>query len=46
MSIYRTGSDFGEYEIGFVQKPTGAGTDSAQKLRRAIADIIKRTYPQ
>lgn len=46
MAIYRTGSDFGEYEIGFVQKLPDAGTDSAQKMRRAIADIILRTYPR
>ncbi len=46
MAIYHAGSDFGEYDIGFVQKPSAAGSDSAQKLRRAIADIIQRTYPQ
>lgn len=46
MAIYQAGPDFGEYDIGFVQKLSAAGTDSAQKMRHAIADIIQRTYPQ
>lgn len=42
--IYGAGPDFGDYDIGFVQKPATTGTDAAKKFRTAIADIIRRTY--
>ena len=42
--LYQAGPDFGDYDIGFVQKPSTSGTDSARRMRTAIADIIRYTY--
>jgi len=44
--LYHAGQDFGEYDIGFVQKPVTSGTETIRKLRTAIAEIIRRTYSQ
>lgn len=44
--LYHAGQDFGEYDIGFVQKPIKSGSETIRKLRTAIAEIIRRTYPQ
>ncbi len=43
--LYQAGSEFGEYNIGFMQKSEQSGSTSTKKLRVAIADIIERTYP-
>ena len=45
LTLYHAGPEFGEYEIGFVQKSPNSGTASMRKLRSAVADIIERTYP-
>ena len=42
--LYHAGPDFGDYDIGFVQKPSTSGTDSARRMRTAIAEIIRHTY--
>lgn len=44
--LYNAGPDFGDYDIGFVQKPSTAGTEYARKLRGELARIIRSTYPQ
>jgi LysR family transcriptional regulator, positive regulator for ilvC len=41
--LYKAGPEFGEYDIGFVQKPASAGTDAARKMRAEIARIIRET---
>lgn len=41
---YQAGKEFGDYEIGFVQKSGNTGKDSTRKLRNAISNLIKRTY--
>lgn len=43
--LYEAGPEFGDYDIGFVQKPASSGTDAARKLRAEIARIIRETYP-
>lgn len=43
--LYDAGPAFGDYDIGFVQRSTGAGTDAGKRLRAAIEDLLKRTYP-
>jgi LysR family positive regulator for ilvC len=43
--LYGAGPEFGDYDIGFVQKPSITGTDSARRLRSELARIIRATYP-
>ena len=43
--LYGAGPEFGDYDIGFVQKPSVTGTDSARRLRSELARIIRATYP-
>lgn len=43
--LYNAGPDFGDYDIGFIQKPSNTGTEAARHFRIAIANIIQRTYP-
>jgi LysR family positive regulator for ilvC len=42
---YQAGNDFGDYDIGFVQKSQNSGTNAIRRLRSAISEIIQRTYP-
>ncbi len=42
--IYDAGGDFGEYDIGFIQKPVNVGTGSARKVRAEIERIVHVTY--
>ncbi len=42
--LYHAGPDFGDYDIGFVQKPSTAGTESARRLRSELARLIRKTY--
>ena len=42
--LYHAGPDFGDYDIGFVQKPSTSGTESARRLRAELARIIRQTY--
>lgn len=42
---YEAGEDFGDYNIGFVQKPTDEGGGSTKRMKQAVSDIIMRTYP-
>jgi len=44
LMVYNAGPDFGEYDIGFVQKPVASGSETARRLRSAIAEIIGKTY--
>jgi LysR family positive regulator for ilvC len=44
--LYNAGPDFGDYDIGFVQKSATTGTDAARRLRSAIADLVRETYPE
>ncbi|MFA6507242.1 MAG: LysR substrate-binding domain-containing protein [Treponemataceae bacterium] len=43
--LYSIGTAFGEYDIGFVQRSTGTGTEAGKRLSAAVRDILKRTYP-
>lgn len=43
--LYDAGPAFGDYDIGFVQRPAGGGTDASRRLRNAIRDILRRAYP-
>ncbi len=42
--LYHAGPDFGDYDIGFVQKPATTGTESARRLRTELARLIRKTY--
>lgn len=42
--IYEAGPDFGEYDLGFIQKPASSGPESARRMRTAMAEIIRYTY--
>jgi LysR family positive regulator for ilvC len=42
--LYHAGPDFGDYDIGFVQKPSTTGTESARRLRSELARLIRKTY--
>jgi Transcriptional regulator len=42
--LYNAGPEFGDYDIGFVQKPTNSGTDAAKRFRTEIARIVRTTY--
>jgi hypothetical protein len=44
--IYDAGADFGDYNIGFIQKTASSGTAGERRLRSAVLDIIRRTYPE
>jgi LysR family positive regulator for ilvC len=44
--LYNAGPEFGEYDIGFIQKPAETGPAASRRLRTAIAEIIRQTYPQ
>jgi LysR family transcriptional regulator, positive regulator for ilvC len=41
--IYTTGPEFGDYDIGFMQKPSSVGSEAARKLRSEIGRIIRET---
>ncbi len=43
---YQAGKDFGDYDIGFIQKPINTGSETTRKLRLAISELIQRTYPK
>ena len=43
---YEAGVEFGDYDIGFVQKKTAGAGASQKKLRKALSDIILRIYPE
>ena len=43
--LYNAGPEFGDYDIGFVQKPASTGTDAAKRFRTEIARIVRTTYP-
>ncbi len=43
---YEAGVEFGDYDIGFVQKKTAGAGASQKKLRKALTDIIIRIYPE
>ena len=42
--LYNAGPEFGDYDIGFVQKQTNSGTDAAKRFRAEIERIIRTTY--
>ncbi len=42
--LYEAGPDFGEYDLGFIQKPASSGPESARRIRTAVAEIIRYTY--
>ncbi|HOT62971.1 MAG TPA: LysR substrate-binding domain-containing protein [Treponemataceae bacterium] len=42
--LYEAGPDFGEYDLGFIQKPASSGPESARRMRTAIAELIRYTY--
>jgi len=44
--LYDAGPEFGDYDIGFIQKSAVSGTDAARKLRTEITRIIRKTYPK
>jgi len=43
--IYEAGSEFGEYDIGFVQRPVGSGSEANRRLRSAVLELLTSTYP-
>lgn len=43
---YDAGPDFGDYDIGFVQKRGGSGGPAQKRLREAVSEIILRIYPE
>lgn len=43
--LYDAGPAFGDYDIGFVQRPASGGTEASRRLRAAIRDILQRAYP-
>ena len=42
--LYDAGPEFGDYDIGFVQKQASSGTDAAKRFRTEIERIIRTTY--
>lgn len=42
---YDAGPAFGDYDIGFVQRTSGGGTEASKRLRAAVRDILERSYP-
>lgn len=44
--IYQAGAEFGEYDIGFVQRPLAGGSEANRRLRSAMIDLLTRTYPE
>lgn len=46
LALYHAGCDFGDYDIGFVQKSSTTGTDTAQRFRQTLTELIQRTYPE
>jgi len=46
MTIYDAGPAFGDYDVGFIQRAASGGTEAGRRLRSAIRDILRRTYPQ
>ena len=44
--LYNAGPEFGEYDIGFIQKPVDSGAAASKRLRSAIAELIRQTFPE
>jgi LysR family positive regulator for ilvC len=45
MKVYNSGEDFGDYDIGFVQKTGDTGSESVRSLRMVLSDVIQHIYP-
>lgn len=43
---YEAGAEFGDYDIGFVQKKAEGSGAAQKRLRQAMAEIILRIYPE
>lgn len=43
---YEAGAEFGDYDIGFVQKKAEGRGAPQQRMRQALAEIILRIYPE
>lgn len=44
LAVYHAGAEFGDYDIGFIQRKNSNGSDTVRIRRTVITDVIHRTY--
>jgi len=45
LAIYDGAPAFGDYDIGYVMRPTKTGSESSRRVRASMAALLERAYP-